>query len=119
MFMPNYAYKCCKCKSIVKKDLQISTDPKKIFPCECGYTMSRIIVPGALFPEKVGKVWAGDWFKKTYGHDISEAAKQKGQERMEYDAAKLKLEQDGVKISHKSRQVGGKDRIIVPDKKDS
>jgi hypothetical protein len=81
-------------------------------------TMTRRI-GRALFPEKVGRVWAGDWFKKTYGHDIDEVAKQRGRERMEHDAQKLKLEQDGVKITHKSRQVGGKDRISVPDKKDS
>ena len=116
--MPNYAYKCCKCKSIVKRNLPISTDPKKLFNCECGYTTSRIIVPGALFPETVGRVWAGDWFKKQYGRDIGEAAKERGQKRMEYDAEKLKLEDEGVRIRHESRQVGGKDRISVPDKKE-
>lgn len=116
--MPNYAYRCGKCKQITTKSLPISTDPRQAFACECGYLMKRIIVSGALFPEKVGKVWAGDWFKKTYGHDIDEVAKQRGQEKMEYDTQRLKLEQDGVKITHKSRQVGGKDRIVVPDKKE-
>jgi len=115
--MPNYHYKCCKCYTIVKFDLPISTDPKKKMCCECGYTMGRIIVSGAQFPETVGRVWADDWFKKTYGRDMSESASERSKEKMRYDADKLKLKEDGVNITHKSRQVGGDDRIKVPDKK--
>ncbi len=70
--MPNYHYKCCKCAVIVKKKLPISTDPSMLVGCECGYTMKRIIVSGAQFPEKVGKVFAADWFKKQYGHELGE-----------------------------------------------
>jgi len=113
--MPNYSYKCCKCKKIDSMTLPISTDPKLLFPCECGYTMRRIITLGAKFPEKVGRVWAGDWFKKTYGFDMGDAASRKGQEKMDYDANKIKLEEEGIKITHKSRQVGGDDRISIPD----
>lgn len=116
--MPGYHYKCCKCKGITKLELPISTDPKKFFGCECGYTMKRIIVAGAQFPEKVGRVWAGDWFKKTYGQDIGEAARERADDKMRYDADKLKLKEDGINITHKSRQVGGLDRIKIPDKKE-
>lgn len=66
--MPNYLYKCCECKEIVDLTLPISTDPKELFTCPCGYTMKRIMrAPGAF---KGFKVYAGDWFKKTYGHDL-------------------------------------------------
>lgn len=122
--MPNYIYKCTECDHKEMVELPISSDPSEKRWCKMCHepdeesTMTRRI-GRALFPEKVGRVWAGDWFKKTYGHDIDEVAKQRGRERMEHDAQKLKLEQDGVKITHKSRQVGGKDRISVPDKKDS
>lgn len=116
--MPNYWYKCGKCKATVEKSLPISTDPKKRFECECGYLMKRIIRPGAQFPKEVGKVWAGDWFKKTYGTDIGEEARRKADNRMRHDAEILKAEQDGIKLNHKSRQVGGDKRISIPDKKD-
>jgi len=99
-------------------DLPISTEPSKLFPCfECKGEMKRIIVAGAQFPEQVGRVWAGDWFKKTYGHDIGAAARERADDKVRYDAEKLKLKEDGVNITHRSRQVGGKDRISVPDKK--
>lgn len=116
--MPNYHYKCCECKEVVEVTLPISTDPKAPLSCECGYTMSRIIVAGAQFPEKVGKVWAGDWFKKTYGRDMSEEATRRANKKMEYDAERIKLEQDGVKITHRSRQVDGDKRISIKDKKE-
>lgn len=116
--MPNYHYKCNGCKGIARMDLPISTDPKKTFECfECGDSMKRIIVAGAQFPEKVGKVWAGDWFKKTYGKDMGDEARRRADQKVQYDAEKLKLEQDGVKITHRSRQVDGDKRISIPDKK--
>ena len=76
------------------------------------------IVAGALFPEKVGKVWAGDWFKKQYGREIGEAAQDKVDEKKRYERQKVKLKEDGINITHKSRQVGGADRIKIPDKKE-
>lgn len=115
--MPNYIYKCCKCKQKTKLNLPISTDPKKFFACRCGYTMHRTIVV-AQFPEKVGKVWAGDWFQKTYGHDISEGSVKETEKVKAYNKEKADLEVKGVRIRHKSRQVGGKDRISIPDKKE-
>jgi len=75
--MPNYSYKCCKSKLIHTIELPISFDPARTIPCECcngRYTMSRVIKLTAQFPEKVGKVWAGDWFRKTYGFDMGEQA---------------------------------------------
>lgn len=117
--MPNYHYKCGECKGIAKMDLPISTDPKKTFRCfECGYAMRRIIVSGAQFPEKVGRVWAGDWFKKTYGHDMTEGAERRVREREKYEKDKKDLAKEGFRFSHKSRQVGGKNRIKIPDKKE-
>jgi len=115
--MPNYTYRCCKCKQITILNLPISTDPKAIQACECGYTMRRIIASTPAF--NGFKVWAGDWFKKTYGHDITEGAQRKAKERLEYEKELDNLKKDhGINITHKSRQVGGVDRIKVPDKKD-
>lgn len=118
--MPNYLYKCTECESEIWLTLPISSDPQKRYDCEeCGqgHGMSRRIVKSSI-PKTVGHVWAGDWFKQTYGHDMADVARQRAREKMEYDAEKLKLEQDGVKITHRSRQVGGKDRISIPDKKE-
>lgn len=76
--MPNYNYRCCKCKQITELALPISTDPKKLLGCECGYTMRRVMrVPGAV---KGFKTFAGDWFKKTYGHDVGEAYEDKARQ---------------------------------------
>ncbi len=118
--MPNYIYKCTECDHEYMQQLPMSFDPKIKLACRHShdgteFTMTRRIGK-AIFPEKVGKVFAGDWFKKTYGHDMSEVAKGRAREKVEYDAEKLKLEKDGVRITHRSRQVGGKDRISVPDK---
>lgn len=116
--MPNYYYKCCECKTVIKVELPISTDPKKLLVCECGYTMKRIIRPGAEFPKNVGRVWAGDWFRKTYGHDMGETSERRAAEKAQFDKDRAIAEKDGAKFKFRSRQVGGKDRIIVPDKKD-
>jgi hypothetical protein len=80
--------------------------------------MKRIIASGATIPKVVGRVWAGDWFKKTYGHDLTESAHERVKARKEYDREHAKLKEEGINITHKSRQVGGKDRIRIPDKKD-
>lgn len=114
--MPNYHYRCCECKNVTVLNLPISTDPKAIQECECGYTMKRII---ASTPAVKGfKVWAGDWFEKEYGHDMAEGAMRRVEERKQYEKELDKLKKDGVEITHRSRQVGGKDRIKIPDKKD-
>lgn len=117
--MPNYTYKCNKCEATHTVTLPMSTDPKQLRDCaECDGKCKRIIVSGAVVPKVVGKVWAGDWFKKTYGHDMFEGADRMVSERRDYEREKKNLEKDGVRITHKSRQVGGKDRISIPDKKD-
>ena len=72
--MPGYSYKCGKCKQITMLELPISTDPDKRFGCECGYLMKRVIAVVPQFPKEVGKVFAGDWFKKTYGSELGEGS---------------------------------------------
>lgn len=80
--------------------------------------MHRIIV--STPPVHGLKVWAGDWFKKEYGFDMTEGAERRVKERREYEAEVKKLKEDGVNITHQSRQVGGDKRIRMPDKdKDS
>lgn len=84
--MPNYNYKCANCLVIEKKFLAISTDPSKQFPCEkcCGF-MDRVpITPG---PVTGLKTFAGDWFKKTYGHEIGGDGESAAQQKADIDAA--------------------------------
>lgn len=79
--MPNYWYKCNDCSKERKHVLSISYDPSKTFPCACGGEQRRIIKPGAVFPKDTNKVFAGDWFKKTYGHDIGEVYEDKARQQ--------------------------------------
>jgi len=72
--------------------LSISTDPKKLFPCECGYTMKRIIRTGASF--KGFKTFAGDWFKKTYGYDFGEKATTRAEFQKDIRRAEEKHKRD-------------------------
>jgi hypothetical protein len=100
----------------------ISSDPKKKLFCpnDCVYateTMTRRIITSSI-PNVVGKVWAGDWFKKTYGHDIGEASQGAVNERSQYEKEKMALEEKGIRMTHKSRQVDGKDRISLRKKDD-
>jgi putative FmdB family regulatory protein len=72
--MPNYKYKCYSCNLIDEIFLPISTDPQKLFCCPgCpDGTMRRmtgLINPAATLGLKV---FAGDWYKKTYGHELGE-----------------------------------------------
>jgi hypothetical protein len=62
------------------KSLPMSTEPSKIFQCSScpnGEMSRRIINPGAI---KGFKVFAGDWFKKEYGHDIGQAYEDKARQ---------------------------------------
>lgn len=114
--MPNYHYRCCKCKQVAVLNLPISTDPSELQSCDCGYTMRRIIASTPAF--KGFKVFAGDWFEKEYGHDMAEGAAKRVEARKEYEKEVNELKELGIEITHKSRQVGGKGRIKIPDKKD-
>lgn len=117
MTLPNYTFKCDECEDVVKKFLRLSSDPRELLDCGCGAKMRRIIVVSQI-PSAVGKVWAGDWFKKTYGHDIAEGTERKSKEKVSFEKEKTALEKDGVKFNFKSKQVGGKERIVIPDKED-
>lgn len=113
--MPNYHYRCTECKEVTILNLSISTDPNEPRECQCSGDMKRII---ASTPPAHGfKVWAGDWFAKEYGHDIGEGAMKRVEARKEYERELDKLKRDGINITHKSRQVGGKDRIRIKDDK--
>lgn len=117
--MPNYKYRCVTCDHVEYFDLPISFEPSKKLDCEgCGDISMTRRISRSQFPEKVGKVWAGDWFKQTYGHDMTEGAQRRVAQREQYERDKRAVEKDGVKITHRSRQVGGEKRINIPDKKD-
>ena len=120
--MPQYKYKCKECNNEEMFTLNISSDPSRPIHCPmCQYkdsngdfvpTMTRRIIVSSI-PNAVGKVWAGDWYKKTYGHDIGEGAQGAVDAKKNYEQEKMKLKADGVNIAHKSRQIDGKDRISI------
>jgi len=71
--VPNYVYKCERCKAKYSLKLPMSHDAKILYNCEdsrCIGLCRRIIAPGATFG--MPKVRAGDWFKKTYGKELGE-----------------------------------------------
>lgn len=80
--MPNYNYQCKSCGVTEKKFLPISTDPAQLFPCVCGSEMSRGIIRQG---EVTGlKTFAGDWFKKTYGHELGEDGMSAAEKKADY-----------------------------------
>lgn len=102
--MPNYKYKCCKCKKNKIFTLPISTDPKKMMSCDCGYIMKRAIIV-SQFPEKVGKVWADDWYKKTYGHGLGERDKSYASEQAALDKEVKELKSEyGISVNAESKE---------------
>ena len=102
--MPNYRYKCCKCKQYKDFSLPISTDPARLMACGCGYSMKRVMI-AAQIPNTVGKVWAADWYKKTYGHELGgkDSAYASEQKALDVQAAKL-FKEEGIKIKTSSRE---------------
>lgn len=102
--MPNYKYKCTSCGHIEVMFLKISTSPGKHFDCtncESKETMTRRISKPA--GHQGLKVWAGDWFKKTYGHDMGEAAAKKASVLDEHRKEVRELRKDyGINLKEKA-----------------
>lgn len=95
--MPNYTYKCPRCEDTFKVSLPISSDPNKLLNHPghknmCLGLFKRAIVPGASF--KGFKVFAGDWFKKTYGYDIGERETTKAEFQRDMRMAEEKHNRD-------------------------
>lgn len=82
--MPNYLYKCTKCEDKIDITLPISSDPKQLLESPghkvyCDGLYKRIMRPfGSI---KGLRVFAGEWFKKTYGHDMGEAYEDKARQK--------------------------------------
>ena len=93
--MPNYLYKCNICETIYDIFLPISHDPKLLYKCEqnkCNGLCNRIMRQwGAV---KGFKVFAGDWFKKKYGHDIGESAEDKIQQKKDWETLEQQFKKD-------------------------
>ena len=101
--MPNYTYKCCVSKKIYIINLPISFDPNELIPCICckgTYTMRRTIGLVSQFPEKVGKVFAADWFKKTYGYELGGKAISRADFQKDLKKVEELAKKDGVNINH-------------------
>jgi putative FmdB family regulatory protein len=85
--MPNYNYKCRDCSEVTTLELRMSTDPALEFPCpKCGNgKMFRSVI--LCRPPNGLKVFAGDWFKKTYGHEIGEDGETAAEKKAGMEAA--------------------------------
>lgn len=80
--MPNYIYKCTYCGASYDMNLPMSSDPKIKYHCfatDCDSRTDCVTrrIGRPSFPKKVGKVFAGDWFKKTYGIELGEGSMNK------------------------------------------
>ena len=88
--MPSYKYRGSVCKEHFKffsmKMLSKEDDSRHNVPCACeteGCVQSRIMSKPA---QPMGfKTWAGDWYKKTYGHEIGERDSAYASEQAELD----------------------------------
>jgi hypothetical protein len=85
--VPNYIYKCTECDHKEIAELPISFSPKIRLPCDDCYsghpdeefTMTRRIGTPS-FPTNCNKVFAGDWYKKQYGHELGQGSMDKAQQ---------------------------------------
>ena len=83
--MPNYIYKCLECDHSELIELPISSDPSERRWCKLchepdeEHTMTRRIGK-SQFPKNVGKVFAGDWYKKTYGIELGQGSLDKARQ---------------------------------------
>ena len=103
--MPNYIYKCTECDFTKTIELSISFNPKKKLLCNmCSdehpdvrpypeFTMTRRIGKPS-FPANCNKVFAGDWFKKTYGYDIGDRATTRAELQRDIKKAEEKHKRD-------------------------
>jgi hypothetical protein len=84
--VPNYNYKCSQCLVVDSMFLPMSTDPKQQFVCtKCGGLTNRIctMLPGGI---NGLKTFAGDWFKKTYGHELGEDGMSAAEKKADYES---------------------------------
>lgn len=103
--MPNYYYKCDRCETIYEINLPISHDPTLLYECSgdiCTGTCNRIM-RAAQIPKEVGKVFAGDWFKKTYGFELGGEAMKKEDYQKDVKKAEELAKRDGINFSPKAK----------------
>jgi len=81
--MPKYIYRCTFCDYKEVHELPISFDPKiKLHCLDCNKEdkMTRRIGKPS-FPKNCNMVRAGDWYKKTYGHELGAGSMEKAQQQ--------------------------------------
>jgi len=86
--MPNYDYRCGSCATVERLFLPISTDPAKPLVCEhCGDLAYRYM--GSNKPSATNglKTFAGDWFRKTYGHELGEDGQSAAEKKRDFQRA--------------------------------
>lgn len=97
--MPKYTFHCSKCHKISVLDIRLSTyieNPDKIYKCDCGHTMRRAIKNSHLptVDSNIMKEFAGDWFKKEYGHEIDEVAQDKAAQKRDRETLERELRKE-------------------------
>lgn len=85
--------------------MSINTDPS--FPIQCErcnlFTMTRRVTRGFFGGLKT---YAGDWFKKQYGHDIGERDANYASEQAALDKQVKELKKDyGINVQEKAKEV--------------
>lgn len=94
--MPNYKYACNKrdCDYFCVMDLPISFDPKIKFQCDKCATPKSLSrrISASQVPRNTTAVYAGDWYKETYGEEI-------GQKDLEHADQQRALERERKELS--------------------
>lgn len=86
--MPNYDYRCADCSTVKRLFLPISTDPSKPIVCEfCGQNSHRFMGSNKPSGTTGLKTFAGDWFKKTYGHELGEDGQSAAEKKRDFQRA--------------------------------
>ena len=77
--MPNFKYKCVDCKKEEVLTYPVGKNPNYEI-CSCGENMRTVIGITSTVLTKSGRVFAGDWYKKTYGEDIAKGYEDKARQ---------------------------------------
>ena len=110
--MPKYRYKGLGCGKYYEvfspKMLSLEEDEAHNSPCGClvsACVRVRTIIKPA--PPQGFKEWAGDWFKKTYGHEMGERDRAYASEQQELDNQVKELKKEhGIEVSQPTKPPG-------------
>ena len=107
--MPNHIYRCTQCEYQESRLIlglpseEVLDAPFKCNGCGALAMKRRPCLVSSSFG--MPKERAGDWFKKTYGHDIGEKDEEKAEQQRNMDQVKRSLEaKHGIKMNTDNNQ---------------